>query len=71
MKNLAIPERLELEGKIYSLTIDTLGKNEMFVLTYEHEPMQEDSFLIATYGSSIELAVNKMQNLLKQERIQT
>ncbi len=69
MKNLGIPHRLEFEGKTYSLVIESINKDGMFVLTYEYEPMCEDSFLIATYGSPIEVAVNKMQKLLKQERI--
>ncbi len=70
MKNLAIPQQLKIEGNTYSLAIDTIGKNEMFVLTYEYDPMRENLFLIATYGSSIQVAVNKMQKLLKRESIQ-
>lgn len=65
-----LPSQLQYGGAIYDLHCETMQSDETTViLTYEHRPVKEDSFLISCCGNSVDAAQQKMVELLKTERL--
>lgn len=67
MNSTKLPQTLNYEGKRYCLNIERMG-HEGVALTYEHDPIVEDSFLIACCGKDIDTATKKMRELLNEIR---
>ncbi len=62
-----IPNRLIYLGQQYELDIEI--KNNMVILTYEHDPICDESFLISTLADNIDAATKKMKRLLRLEKL--
>jgi len=45
------------------------AKQTQVLLTYEQEPLDEESFLIGSIGCSLDAAIAKMCELLKAEKL--
>lgn len=67
MDRIEIPDELMVDGRPYNLHIEAIG--DAVTLTYEHEPIQEDSYLLAVYGLTIEQATQSMLHHLKLNQI--
>jgi hypothetical protein len=62
-----IPAKLTYQGQEYQLDIE---ENDTHVtLTYEHDPVRDDTFLIATFADNINAATDKMKRLLRIEKL--
>jgi hypothetical protein len=59
------PQYIEVNGSTYML--DTVVESSYTMLTYEHLPKQEDSFLLGVIGDSEGEARIKMLGLLVKE----
>lgn len=67
MTHTEIPERLIYRGCEYQLSIE---KNlDTITLTYENDPVREDSFLIATFANDMPTAIARMKRLLTIEKL--
>ena len=65
-----LPPHIEYNGNKYCLTCEIMtAKQTQVLLTYEQEPLDEESFLIGSIGCSLDAAIAKMCELLKAEKL--